>query len=62
MGDTVKLMLQLELVGTSMDEETLVCVHGAKFEAGAGGVEYKGGHLVLILNEEDAIVSFTNGL
>ena len=24
MGDTVKLMLQLELVGTSMDEETLV--------------------------------------
>lgn len=58
----VKVVLELELIGTSMDEKTLVSVHGAKFEAGACGFANEGRHLVLVLAKENAIVSLAHGL
>lgn len=59
---TVQLMVEVELSGAPVDEQTLVGVHGAKFEGVTGSVLDEGGHLILVLAEKDAIISFADSL
>ncbi len=59
---TVEMVVEVELVGASVDEQSLVGIHRRELEVGAGGIADKDGHLILVLAEEDAIVALAHGL
>lgn len=61
-GGAIELVLKLELVGTSVNEQTLIGVHSTKLEFRAGRITHEGGHLILVLAEEDAIVALAHSL
>lgn len=62
LGGTVELVIEVELIGAAVDEQTLVCIHGAELELSTGGIAHKGGHLILVLAKEDAVVTLAHGL